>query len=780
MVLALVASTFVVMTPVRAAPAGAAAHPAATDSINPTNQYGTYEDNFYVGYSQGVIYFTAYDPSGDTSATVHINDLNATRDGLTNPVYTATPSFTGGYYNFSYEFGGQGYLIPLSLNYGGLWNITISGANGGNSSTPFFVHTYRTSIETGNRAYLPGHTATGLFGVFRTANNAPYDLAVTTITGVYWSTAATYKSLFTAKVYSDVAVQNFTFSVPLDASTTGALYLYAWSNVTGTNLNVSEEDSVYTPVGNLSSPSILLSDCSFGCGSVSSFPAGGVAFLTVATSIVWGGSSVPAAGMKVQLQFIVDGAAVVPPDVPLNLSTNDSGGAQVLFLASSTVFSTAAANEIVVTVSDPANLNLGTFTSHVYFAVQSAGSTPAALGLTLDSQQYFGGDTVTATWQLGTANATAATGWMTTVWYASTSSGTELIAWGTINSTASSGTFSFPIPLNLGGTLYVDVEASNASSYLIAESDAYVTQPTILLNPSELYYLPGDHVTVSVTTEGSVFSGTTLYQSVVAASGQSYASGSLSGNSISFTIPTTAAPSTVTVSVAAQSATLGVVGSDTVSLSLASGYLVNAGVTTKSNYPDGSFQPGQSIDLTYTVQSLGTTPLPKSFQIYIYPGYALYFGGSEGTVYQESSSPTGTVSYTIPSGTPAGIQTFTVFVISGVCGYYCEAATTFAVNVQPNPSPLGYEVGAGSGLTVGWIILFVLVVLVAIVLYMAIRRGRGGGPKPEAMKPYSPSSSAGGSGGSSSSSGSTNAWQETPGGSGGSSSSPPPMPQSPQ
>src|SRR5580693_2773962 len=81
-----------VPTAVRAGPVSASgthteSRPAATDSIFPTNQYGYYRTTFYLYASDDDtnVYFDASD-SVDGNVTVTINDYNATRDGLTNPV----------------------------------------------------------------------------------------------------------------------------------------------------------------------------------------------------------------------------------------------------------------------------------------------------------------------------------------------------------------------------------------------------------------------------------------------------------------------------------------------------------------------------------------------------------------------------------------------------------------------------------------------------------------------------------------------------------------------
>ncbi len=73
----------------------ASPRPAASDFVYTTDQYGNPTNLFWVGYANGEVAFTAYDPV-DTTATVALNDLTASRDGFTNPVTTWTGNFNAG------------------------------------------------------------------------------------------------------------------------------------------------------------------------------------------------------------------------------------------------------------------------------------------------------------------------------------------------------------------------------------------------------------------------------------------------------------------------------------------------------------------------------------------------------------------------------------------------------------------------------------------------------------------------------------------------------------
>ncbi len=770
LVLVLVVSgLFVLVAPAHAQPViQNAPRPLATDSVYATNQYGSYRSDFYVGYNYGVVYFSAFDPS-DSQATITITDTNATRDHIANPAFTYTASFASSAYNDSWTYG-VGYLIPLNLTYGGNWTISISGTNAGVYNTTFFVHTYSVDVWTTEHAYLPGHAGTGFFEVTREANLAPYSYAAVHIFGEYYTTGGTWSPLTPSpSSLTGVSRSFFNFTVPLDANTNGEIAFTVFANATP---GLSESSNAYAAVGNLSDPVVDLGACPGGCFT-DAYTAGATVYVQIQEEIVGFFTSAPAANIKLTISFASGSLPVTVPSVPGNLSTNSTGGAGFVFLASTSVFSTQQVNELTVTASDPLNPSLPTTSTHVFFSVSEAPTATPHLQVQFDSLQYFGGDTATINWQLGGLNASASQGWTVDEWFMDDYTGGRTLGWGVINSTAAQGQFTFPIPVNYGGELFAWVYAYNASDWTESYTTAQVTAPTILLNPSEPYYLPGDTVTVQVTTQGSVFSGTTLYQSVVESSGFQLASGVLSGNQISFTIPKVGAPNYVTVSVAAQSSSLGIVAANTLQVDEGSGYQLFAGISTPSNYADGSFQPGQTVQISYNLQPIGTATLPKTFNIYVYPGSSSFFGSAYGSVYQAATSSSGSVSYTIPSSAASGAQTFTVFVTSSVCSFSCGAASTFSALIEPNPSVLGYQLGAGSGVTVGWVILLVLILLVGIVAYVWVRRagGRSGG-KPPAVKPYaagpSPPSSSGG--------GTTPSWKEE----GGSSSSPPPMPQPPR
>ncbi len=704
------------------------AHPLATVTVTPTNSGGGTMTAFQTG-AAGNVYFTAFDPS-DPSVVVAVNDQNATRDHLTNPVHQWTVPIQGNF-NFSYLWN-TFYTIPYSLGSGGAWNLTIAGTVGGFASTPFQVSTYQVQLTTNATAYLAGHAGTLLFNVVSTVNGAPYsNLTSLTLKTQYTGAGFVLKALpgVPSTLQPVVSAGTVSFPVPTDAQTGTAIFFYLWANNTGTNVKDSELGVGATEVGAMQA-AVTLASCE-GCAPSTTFTAGTPVYVLVQTTISFAG--IPASSLTAKLQFTVSATTVtnVPGNPPLTLTTDRSGQARILFLADPTVFSTRPVNQLTVTVSDPLNTGATAITNTVTFSIVNATLASTVVTVSLDSQQYFGGDTATATWQIGGQNATVANGWTPSTWSAWEVSiflvPTVLIANGSLAS-GTHGTFQFQVPATYTGTIEVTATAYNRTTSQTAFANAVVSRPALLLTPSEMSYLPGDSVTVTVTTEGSIFSGTTLYETVVTGTGYTMSSGVVNGNSIQFSIPSVATPASVTVTVGAQSPTMGLVSSNSITLSEAAGVSLQLGINTASNYADGSYQPGQTVTLSYAISTFGTAVLGKTFVLRVGP----IASSGVGVVVMQSTQLSGQFSYSIPSGLPTGSLLLIGNVQFTTCGP-CGASAILSLVINPNPSVINYQLGAGSGLTVGWIILLILVILTSLALYLAIRnmrRSKPSGPRP--------------------------------------------------
>jgi hypothetical protein len=769
-----------------AAPAGAspaAPHPSGTDSVSAVAYYGC-GGTFSVGYACGGVYFSAVDPS-DAHAIVAVNDLNASRDGISaGPVASWNVSFVNSIFNESLEWGIY-YELPLTLENGGWWNITIDGPAGGFYSQNFYVNTYSVSLEATQSVVLAQHSTKVLYYVSKTVNQAP-DANVTslTLTARYYTNTAVWAVLpGTPENLGTQPWGSFNVSVPTDASTSGEIDFTLYANNTAGTYPNSENGQLDLEVGYVGNPEVTLGTCPSGCTG-NAFSSGTPVYVDVVATIFGVYGETAAAGLTATFQFEA-GVSVVAPSggYPKSVTTNTTGGAEILFLASNSVFSTTTLNSVEVTLTDPLNPTASYGPTTVEFSVTNLTAATAGLELYLDSTQYYGGDSMTATWEIGSTNQSATVGWSATGWWAYEDATGDLFASGFLGVSGTHGTFTVAAPLNYSGSVSIYVQATNATSALDASRSAYVSTPVILLNTPNDFYSPGQTVTVTVTTEGSIFANAVLYRTVIDSNGNVLQSGAFTGTTIQIPVASVGAPSYIDVDVAAQDPVNGIVGQSSLEVEEGNGYTVAAGVSTVSSYADGSYQPGQTISIHYQISTVGTAVPSKLFTVSVYL-YGNVLSSAGGEISLATTAASGTISYTIPSGTPAGTQLFGVEVDAAGCFSGCYSDTYFSVFVNPSPSALSYEVGAGSGVTVGWLILFLLIVLVAIVgLLIHRRRGR-----PMVMHPVtapgadggsaSSTSSTSGGGSSGGSSGSMTAWQE--GTSSGSSSSTPPLPNPPK
>jgi hypothetical protein len=740
---------------VRAAPPssqlapGHAVRPAASDTIEPVDQYGFYHDNFVVTADGSAnVYFDATD-SVDGNTTVAINDYNASRDGLTNPVAKLTAHMVTGV-NDSWE--SNIYLpIPLNVIYPGTWNLTIDGTNAGFYSYNFSVQTYSPEIEGNQSIGLPGEPLTASYWVFDDLNDSFYThLSKVTIKGFYENQAFKVLPLpGTPVTVSTAPTGSWGFTIPLNATWLSYVELDIIANTTGWT------ESGYTDidVAELLAPIVTLSSCAGSCYT-NHFDSGETVIAT-ATQLMESGYSgykttVPSINLAISYE---NGKSPITPNgtPPTELTTNANGQDQWLFTASTGTgqFSTSGPNSLDVRGVDPYNASADSPYSNVTFTVLKTTTSAPGVEVTFGGAQYYGGDTIFANWTL-TGNATVTKGWTGTYWYGYEESYSgdyysdiELPGG---NLTGTSGELKMTAPLGFTGYLELEFVASNATSATVGGDDVSISQPQILLTTNELYYSAGNTVTVTVTTLGSILSSAKLVGLVVDSQGNVYVHGAISGSSLSVTVPTTAPPTYIEWTVFAVSSSGATITNATLYTDLIDGYSLVVGIGTTSSYSDGSYQPGSTIQISYAIAALGYETMPKAWTIEIWPENS--WENSGGNVEDfETTSSSGSVGYTIPSNTPNGIQAFWVEAIPSST-YYYDVESTVGINVQSNPSSLGLELGAGSGLTVGWLVLLIIIAVVAIVLFLVIR----GASRPKMMKPE---------GGSGTSSPPPQAWQES-------------------
>jgi hypothetical protein len=760
--LVMIAAVVVVLAPASGAaasssparPTAAAAAPTAGDiDYELLNGFGDYAGNTYnigeVGWD--TLNFYVYDEF-DHDVNVTITDPNATRDGVASPAFTyeaALSPTTNDFYSYTADVH---YTFPV-LPYGGTWVVNFSAPVAGYVTQNVTLDKYYVDASgsiTEPRATLPGQPISVFWWAYLESNDNSLYTGATSV----WIMGHYHANGSTQNFFPGGMLQLTTGSwgqwngtVPLNASGDSTISFVVWVLTTvGGVVAENESSGVTMYVGQLVENEVGLTYYPAYCLDYFSgnIPTGSIAAACIQVGAEYEeGTFTPIAGLPVTISYWNGTKNVTPAGgAPTSATTNVNGAVEVTFNATAPPFTTYFqypfyGNSVNFSTTVPGahssvtNWNLWDNLSG--WAISPFPDAAGVINLALDHTEYFAGSTATATWSIE-STATSSTGTITADnWVVSDDYDYNTVyASGTFTGTAQSGTFSFAITgAMVGQELEVSLYASNTTLGFYAAAYAYVISPTLLLTPASTYYTAGSSPTVSASLAGNAAApaGTTITWQAWAEweddeNDVLVSSGTVSnGGTFSIPIASTTPPQDVYVDAWASAGGVVLASSETY-LALETGYQILLGVSTVSSYSDGTFQPGQTVTLDYKVVSIDGTALPQVFEFEIYAvGYAYYQD-------IENAAPTGSVPFTIPSNAPAGtiqieMEVYGTFT-AGQCvpvGEDCVGYTTLAVN--PNPSVLNMELGAGSGLTVGWVILLVIILLVAIVLYVVLRR-RGG------------------------------------------------------
>jgi hypothetical protein len=745
----LAVSTLFALAPAAAhSPSGAApteistgVQPAAAISYTLLNGYDFAVTSYYPGETGwGSLYFSVTDTL-DRAVNVTIVDPNAARDGVPSPAfhYLATLNTTTS--TFDSYTAHVGYTFPASLPYGGHWTVNLSAPNGGSVQQNITLFVYYTSLSTsvGTGSTLPDQPVSVLWSLYLGSNGAGFYTHATNvwITGRYDGNGTTQNFFPQGRIALTPASAGrgaWNGLVPSNTTPDSLIrfQVYAITNVSGQVLE-NESNNITVRVGALVFQDYGLAPAPPSCafGTYFSFPNGSLIASCVLAGSSYFGSFTPIAGLPVSVAYWNGTARVVPSGAPTSLVTNVSGEAAFTFSAASPPFVLLSAAPIYdalnFSVTLPGASALYTWTQWLNVSWILVTSSPASglVQVSLDHTQYYEGNTATVSWSIGSSNLTQ-TGPITVTGWEVSGPGSVVYAQGVLNTSAQSGSFTFPVTAAMvPNTIVVTVLAQNATTGFVGYAYATALGPSLLLTPASVYYTPGSTAQTAVVLNGGG-SGATIQYQVMGFWGFQVAllaSGTVaSGGTISAPIASNTPPQSVEVDAWA---TLSgqVIASSFAHLTLEQGYSILLGVSTASSYTDGSYQPGQTVTLTYAVVSIGGAALPQvaNFEL-------IALGYPNAYVFQNAGL-SGTISFTIPSNAPRGSLLLELLASGSLSGAPCfptgACIGVATLPINPSPSVLSMELGAGSGLTVGWLILLVLVVVVAVALFFMLR-GRGG------------------------------------------------------
>jgi hypothetical protein len=782
--------------PAPSVPTGQVSHPSVS-SIQLRTGYGEcpscnettyttgpwYEGNAYYGYN--ILYFQVYDPAGDSKVTFTVTDFNATRDHVGNPAFSATVPInntTDLYQSFA---AGVSFTFPSSLTIGGGWNVSVSGALGGNASYPIYVETYFLSIDgspSPGAFLLPGESVTTNYQALSDVNGAP-DTAITNVSfyGYYYGANDTFVNLWPGNgivTQPIAALGGYTWTVPANATFDTYIYIYVWVSIyVGGHQAENESYDVDYGVGTLAIEGVSMEANSGSLcpgGTQYYYPTGSLIQVCAVVGAFggedqfWGVPNLP-----VTVSFWNGATHVTPPgNTPTSFTTNATGYVTFSFWANIPQFSTwyqpSFYNSVNLTATDPAAKPSPPNTDYVAYAnttfAMEASDQSAGVSVALNQLSYYPGQAITATWSTDPTNTTVGT--VTAEFWVLENPSGDVLGQGTIGSTANTGMVTVKLPTGYLGTFWLYVYAANATAEFQGDTAGVVVAPYLILNPSSTTFSPGSTVTLQAQAWGDASLASPVIDYQVYASyglgGHTYggyglvSSGTVgNGSSFSIAVPSTGAPDEYQIYAYLTGGT-GTVASAELNLYQSWGYNVFIGVTTLSNYADGSYQPGQSLTVSYQIAPYGNAPLP------VFYTFEVFLGGTQISSLISTPDTSGTVQVTIPSGWQTGFAILEVelegtYLSGNSCGGgFCYGETGITINAHP--SFLSENIGAGSGLTVGWLILLIIIIVVLVVLVLMIRRkGRGappsgGAPVTEPMNPPAPAPSGPGAA----------AWQEPP------------------
>ncbi len=745
-------------SPASAAPSSGARPALGLIEVALFNGYGEETNTFTSGtapYSE--LLFEILDTGGDSFVNVTITDPNATRDGVGSPAFHLEVPINSTTDLYKSWLTDVHFDIPAALVYGGIWNFSASAPSAGTALHPFTVETYY--LTTSDTPYsgsvvLPGESVNFFWGIdsdqyidsdyvgpYTHVTNLTMEATYTGFNGTVNETMPLLAHEWTSVAINPVG--SMALTIPDNATPGYYVFIELYATVYLNGDMVENESGGADFLVGFPYVDYAYADyepstsCDYNDDYLS---VGQTVFACAIVGAAYGDDFSPVGGVTVNIHYTNESGTVAVAGAPTSQVSNAEGEISFSFVASAppfswTYFDYPYANSINYTPVDPM-ATAWAETHYDYWYAYPFYLNPAVatgdVAVVLNQATYFPGQTISATWTVGTSNSTA-TGTLTPVYWEVENYDGEILSQGAISGGGTTGTATVTLPAGYLGEFAYGVFAENATAVFAGWAYADVTSPELFINPSSEYYSAGSTVSVAVSTTGTgSATGLTIHYTVIAyyydASGEEQnggvsQSGSLqNGSSFTIAVPSADSPAYYDIEAWLSSSTGTTLATSYYEIDELSGYALVLSISTNSKYSDGSYQPGETLTFDYSLSAYGPTTLPSVYDYYVY----LYdtVAGFE----HEGTGTSGSFQVTIPSNQPAGSVEVEMEVDgSGLngpnCDYdYCYNYILFSVN--PHPSVLDQELVPNSGLTVGWLILLVVIIVVALMLVVLMRRRR--------------------------------------------------------
>jgi hypothetical protein len=611
-----------------------------------------------------------------TSTTIlfYVHTVNETGVTMPNMNWTGQ-SATTGWWEYAFTLASD---LPDGRY---TMNVRDSTTHGMMTHMHFNVQKYIFDVWADRDYYLPGMTANIQYVTMDVAT-------FTQATGVaisysaMWGNSSGNATWLNSTLTGSAGVQQFL--IPTDIAMWLDVEITYWANES----TRTASDSVTLQFGMLSG--------SVAFAHIGTLMPGETVATTV--NVELGGDPLP--GAAVDISVLANGTAI-PAYGSVNLTSDLQGDVTHTF----TLVDAAADGTYIVS----ARIAMAGFSTTAIglFQVHSTGE----IWVKLDKERYYGGDDIVATltplWN-GKVVEVSNFGYAFLI-------DTGVLVWGNTSDTTVSAT----IPVDYYGDIEIGAEAYYNGIGIDGSDDSEVRFADITLTAQMNDYRPGDDLVFDWNIVTGASAGTLMYE-ITDSNGMLVISDSpafATTGSFSQLVPTVNAPQHYYVHMWMTTAAGGYADAS-LTVDMLNPHELQIWVE-KSGYADGTYKPGQTVKLHYSIGAYVMEPL-KSYILRVTTDY-----NPVGMDFILTDSA-GTVEFALPDDAPAAEMGISAWLIDPVTGPVSSDTTAITVGGQLT----GWDKSVAGMSAIDFSILLLLIIMILLLIVMPFLKGRMGAPKP--------------------------------------------------
>jgi len=572
--------------------------------------------------------------------------------------------------------------------------------------TQFVIATFGLTINADRTCVLPGETVTVEYLVFDIATLDLYTEVETEWNAIWWNETGVEQLEVGELVPSYLGSEMFT--IPADINQSFSYDLHFWVNDTEDR---SADESFSIGIGQL-------------WGDVYTDEAGYLAGEKVTVGVdAW-----------VEYDWY-DYDYNDLPDADVDIEVEMNGEVMELYGATDLVTGASGEAEHEFTLSDEAQAGTYTVTATIskvgYSVVRM---TTFEVGLSywfmveLDKDDYYSGETATAEFTAVWGSEMLMN--MSVFYIVESEVGSQIYG----NTTV--GEASFEIPVDFVGQMNIEAMTMVNGNFLWATDDANVEKAFIAISVDEYEYSAGDTVQWRYQIMTAMTEGLLSY-SIGDSMGLTVASTTIpfaTSGTIAYTVPAENPADWYNLEIVLKDG-LGNSVSASLLVELVSDYTITVWLAGDSGFVGGAFETGDTVELAYEITTNGAPQL-SVYQIW----YIADWSDGDPWMSVLTTSPTGTLTMTVPEGAADGTYWVDVELYDGVNLIGGLLSEDFVqVDVEADQSGWSKEIAGMSA--IDFVMLVLIVVMIVLLIVVPFLKGRSGPlfkkkePEPMTMAP---------------------------------------------